>query len=728
MAATIVLKPHPKKGDLAIAIIAGGKLDPPAWGRYTTIGPFDRENTARSFKRADLPAVVGKLAGLAFTVEPALAEGAEAAREETLSRVALAEARVITAEARSGRTLYPFQRDGARWLASRKTALLADEMGTGKTAQSLIAAGSRLVVVCPASLRQNWIREARIWRPDLRGTTIDGVGAFRWPAEGEMVVIGYEGLPASAIELDGDPKNPNDKGLRGVALMVAQQGKALSPAKAIVLAGGLRTGDCPEGVTLVADEGHAFKGSVRKTARVERWRALADVVRAHGGSTWVLTATPLLNKPQELWNVAMCAGIAVEAFGGFRSFCEMAGVVQGRFALEWYPHKADHDALAWRLRPFMLRRMKSEVLAHLPPKQRQTVTVSIAPKAAEQKALDAGLAMLADGAPPEDLDPRMPEFKKLSRALAVLGGLKYEASLDLLASYEDANEPIVVFSTHQASVDALKAREGWVGFHGGTPEDERQQAVDAFQRGDAKGIALTIQAGGVGITLTRARTAIFLERSWTPALDAQAEDRIHRIGQEAAHVTYVTVIADHPIDERISDLHDRKEAFGIGVNAAARTKDETAYAPPPALFVGGALDFATWQAEFLAEKEAADAAAREWAASRGEREAAAKLERAKDRREKRKQGIRAAQGGVRSDLRFGPQSERDQWLMSALTQLALDDEDFSSLENERGFSKSTTGTGHALAWTVDLGWTREQWGEAARIATIHRLQVGTYKG
>lgn len=719
MPATIVLKPHPKKGDLAIAVIAGGKLDGPAWGRYSAIGPFDRENTARSFKRADLPAIVGKLAGIAVTVDPALAAGADAAREATLARVEGATARVTAAEARSGRTLYPFQRDGARWLASRQTALLADEMGTGKTAQGLIAAGTRLVVVCPASLRQNWIREAAIWRPDLRGATVDGVGAFRWPAEGEMVVLGYEGLPASAEELaDLASEERNAKG----------QGKTLSPAKALVLAGGVRTGDCPEGVTLIADEGHAFKGSVRKTTRVERWRALADTVREHGGSTWVLTATPLLNKPQELWNVAMCAGVAIEAFGGFRTFCEIAGGVQGRFALEWMPHRANNDAIAEALRPVMLRRLKAEVLSHLPPKQRQTITVTIAPKSAEQKALDAGLAMLANGAPPEDLDPRMPEFKRLSRALAVLGGLKYEAALDLLASYEDAGEPIVVFSTHQASVDALKAREGWVGFHGGTPEDERQAAVDAFQRGDAKGIAVTIQAGGVGITLTRARTAIFLERSWTPALDAQAEDRIHRIGQGASHVQYVTVIADHPIDERISELHDRKKAFAVGVDGAARAKDDEAYVPPPALFVGGTLDFATWEAAFLAEKEAADAAAREWNAHRGEREAAAKLERAKERREKRKQGIRAAQGGVRSELRFGPKDERDHFLMAALTQLALDDEDFSFLENERGFSKSTTGTGHALAWTVDLGWTREQWGEAARIATIHRSQVGTYKG
>lgn len=201
MPATIVLRPHPKRADTAIAVIQGGKLEGPAWGRYSAIGPFDRENTARSFKRAELPAVVGKLAGLAFTVDPTLADGAEKARGAVLARVEGADARVTEAEARSGRTLYPYQRDGARWLASRPAALLADEMGTGKTAQSLIAASSRVVVVCPASLRQNWIREARIWRPDLRGTTIDGVGAFRWPAEGEMVVIGYEGLPASTEEL-----------------------------------------------------------------------------------------------------------------------------------------------------------------------------------------------------------------------------------------------------------------------------------------------------------------------------------------------------------------------------------------------------------------------------------------------------------------------------------------------------------------------------------------------
>jgi SNF2-related domain/Helicase conserved C-terminal domain len=715
MAATIVLRGHPSRPDTAIAVIQGGKLDGPAWGRYAAIGTFDRAQTARAFRRADLADVVARLAGLLFTVDPALTEAAQQASAAVVARVASADARVSEAERRSGRTLYPFQRDGARWLASRANALLADEMGTGKTAQSLIAATRRVVVVCPASLRQNWVREAAIWRPDLQAAVVDGLGAFRWPAEGEIVILGYEGLPATAEEL------------HELSVHAAQPGVKLAPAKAIVLSAGLRAVDCPHGVTLIADEGHAFKGSVKKTTRVERWRALSAAVQAQGGSTWVLTATPLLNRPQELWNVGMCAGVSVEAFGTFRRFCELAGGVQGRFALEWHPDRADPAALAVALKPVMLRRMKRDVLAHLPPKQRQTVVVEIATTKTEEKTLARAVTLLASDLDPNELDPGMPLFQDLSAALLTLGRLKYEAAADLLTSYEDAGEPVVVFTTHQGTVDALSARPGWVGFHGGSPDLVRQTAVDSFQAGRAKGIAVTIAAGGVGITLTRAKTAIFLERSWTPALDAQAEDRIHRIGQEADGVTYVTVLADHPLDERISDLQARKRQFSIGIDGASRALGEEAYTPPADLFAGGgSVDFAAFVAECEAEQ-----AERERLAARSaeEREAdrAAEKDRAWERRRAaRKAMIRDAQ--EHTPLRRSRATEREDWIVAAITGLALADDDRASEKNGIGFSKSTTGAGHALAWTADLGWTAAQWQEAQTICHVHRRQCGAFPG
>lgn len=711
--ATIVLKPHPKAPSRALAVVEGGRLDGAAWGKYCAVGPFDRDYTARGFARSKLADVLAGLAGLAVVVHPDLTAHAEAARAETLERVANADARVSEAEARSGRVLYPFQRDGARWLASRACALLADEMGTGKTAQSLVAAGRRVVVVAPASLRRNWEREAGIWRPDLRVSLLDGLGAFRWPDEGEMVVLGYEGLPAAAEELAA---------LEAESKALEAKGKALSPAKAITLAAGVRSGSCPVGVTLIADEAHALKGSARKTQRVERFRTLAGLVREAGGASWALTATPLLNRPMELWNVAMAAGIAREAFGSFARFKVIAGGRDGRFGLEWDPSEVCHSEIASSLRPVMLRRLKRDVLAHLPAKQRQTVEVSLALKASEEKALRVATDLLAEDTDPEDLDPAFPGFEKLSRALAILGERKAEAAEDLLSSYEEAGEPIVVFSCHQSTVDALRRRPGWVGFHGGTTEGERQDAVDAFQRGAAKGIALTIAAGGVGITLTRAKTAVFLERSWTPALDAQAEDRIHRIGQEAEHVSYVTVLADHPIDRRISELQERKRAFVVGVDEAARGRDEEAYVPPPQLFLGDPGAFEEWAAEHERDRLERERAAAEWAAGADERKAQAKRERAEARARERRLTLRAAQ--EQASGRHVAESDVEQFVVAAIQSLIEADADHARLRNGDGFSKTTSAAGHALGWTADLGWTDDQWREARGLVHHHRRQVG----
>lgn len=89
---------------------------------------------------------------------------------------------------------------------------------------------------------------------------------------------------------------------------------------------------------------------------------------------------------------------------------------------------------------------------------------------------------------------------------------------------------------------------------GDTPIPERQHVIDEFQEGRLIGVGCTIQAGGVGVTLTRAATVLFVDLDWTPANNAQAEDRIHRIGQAADVVRIITMVADHPLDKRVHEL------------------------------------------------------------------------------------------------------------------------------------------------------------------------------
>jgi hypothetical protein len=139
---------------------------------------------------------------------------------------------------------------------------------------------------------------------------------------------------------------------------------------------------------------------------------------------------------------------------------------------------------------------------------------------------------------------------------------------------EDANEPIVVFSVHRAPIDHLGTRDGWATITGDTPAAARTEIEARFQRGELRGVAATIQAGGVAITLTRAHRAVFVDQDWTPALNAQAEDRICRIGQDRG-VIITRIIADHALDRRIAQVLATKiEIIEGSVDAAATNEPD----------------------------------------------------------------------------------------------------------------------------------------------------------
>src|SRR5262245_5578154 len=123
--------------------------------------------------------------------------------------------------------------------------------------------------------------------------------------------------------------------------------------------------------------------------------------------------------------------------------------------------------------------------------------------------------------------------------------------LELVEQFEDQGGPLVVFSAHREPIEALAARGGWGVITGGTEPRRRQEVVDAFQAGRLKGVGRTIQAGGTGLTLTRASTALFVDLDWTPANNLQAEDRVCRIGQRAGHVRIIRMVSDHPLDRRV---------------------------------------------------------------------------------------------------------------------------------------------------------------------------------
>jgi SNF2 family DNA or RNA helicase len=462
-------------------------------------------------------------AGFGLDITPELAATIQARAHAAKDEVIAANARALAIDAAlkaKGLTLFAFQHVGVSWLAPRTRALLLDEMGLGKTIQALIAtpADAPVLVICPAVAKGVWKREAEKWRSDLKVTVLGGRGSFRWPAPGEMVITNYDILPEM-------------------------------PSIA------------PNGTVLIGDEVHLLKSS--KTARTKRCKALCAAVREAGGRTWGLTATPLLNRPQELWTLLSVFGLEREVFGSWPSFVKLFNGRKNKWGgFEWGKPDPQVGDL---MRRATLRRKRTDVLKDLPAKTRTVITVEIDSKT--KKSCDKALAALAEvGVSLDDMISKAAAsaggvaFEAMSAARAALAAAKVETVLELVESFEEQEEPVVVFSAHVAPLEALAKREGWAIITGETPAAERTAIEDKFQKGELKGIAASIKAGGVAITLTRACHSIFLDLEWTPALNAQAEDRICRIGQTRP-VQIVRMIADHALDERIMELLGEKQAL-----------------------------------------------------------------------------------------------------------------------------------------------------------------------
>jgi len=141
-----------------------------------------------------------------------------------------------------------------------------------------------------------------------------------------------------------------------------------------------------------------------------------------------------------------------------------------------------------------------------------------------------------------------------------LAEAKIKTALSLVEEYEQNDEPLVVFSAHRAPILALQGRKGWGVITGDTSAPERTGLVADFQAGKLKGIGGTIGAMGVGVTLTHSAHVLFVDRSYVPAENLQAEDRCMRIGQTRG-VLVTTMVAEHAVDRRVAEVLERKEAM-----------------------------------------------------------------------------------------------------------------------------------------------------------------------
>jgi SWI/SNF-related matrix-associated actin-dependent regulator of chromatin subfamily A-like protein 1 len=446
---------------------------------------------------------------------------------------ALSSKRDLSFRARLAKTkLYPFQRAGAEWLAPRRKALLADEMGLGKTAQLLIALPrSHAVVVCPAIAMGTWVRECKRWRPDLTPVQMTRAG-FAFPRPPCLGIVSYDSLPADVQPFAG--------------------------------------------CTLICDEAHAVKSARAK--RTQALRTLAARVLVAQGRVWLATGTPLLNRPPELWSVLVAADLARYAFGDWAAFVELFGGTPKGKRGTWKdgtftPDKeGQHGAhgMTWtvaspRARPLldrvMLRRRREDVLPDLPTKTRSVLSALIDLETI--RACNALLSLLHQGESIDALYHRLSQpaqFATVSSILERLSTAKIPSMLEHVESFEDHGEPLVVFSAHRRPILALQGRKGWETVLGDDDADTRARRVEAFQAGRLRGIAGTIGALGSSVTLTCAHSVLFVSRAWVPAVNAQAEDRVCRIGQDKGVLVY-DLQSDHPLDERICEVLRQKTAL-----------------------------------------------------------------------------------------------------------------------------------------------------------------------
>lgn len=460
----------------------------------------------------DLARVIEIATQLGVEVDESLVARAKAGTEVS----AEAEARAAT------HGLYEFQREGVRWLSLGAKRLLADDMGLGKTVQALVAlpAGAPTVVICPKAVKRNWAYECEKWREDLTPVVLEGKKSWREPAPGEVVIVNYDVLPkGETVEKTIETK----RGPR--TIKEVQQ-------------------SLPPNTVMIVDEAQLCKNS--KTARHKRVAGFAKAA----AKVWLLTGTPVENAAWDLKGVLEAGGMFWDVFGSFGKFLDLFGGHKNPWG--GWEFRNPTAEVPERMRRVMLRRLKDDVLTDLPPKQYQALTVGEY-SASLRRELDEYFEIYG-----ETLKVGLPPFEDFSRIRARLAEEKIPHAVEIVEEYEAAGKPLLVFSAHRKPVEILGAREGWAQIHGDVSAEERSEIVQRFQAGELKGIALTIRAGGVGLTLTQAADVLFVDRDWNPAWNYQAEDRNRRIGQTASSLLYKRLVTDHPLDKRVDELLEQK--------------------------------------------------------------------------------------------------------------------------------------------------------------------------
>ena len=427
-------------------------------------------------------------------------------------------------------TLRDYQEEGFHWLARLAHwgvgACLADDMGLGKTIQGLAllvdrAADGPAMVIAPASVCRNWLRETERFSPTLNPILFgpgDREKMVRNLGPQDLLIVSYGLVPQESELLTGKKFN-----------------------------------------TIILDEAQAIKNRTTQRSKV--------AMQLQGKFKIITTGTPVENHLGELWNLFNFLNPGL--LGGLRQFQENFSI-----PIEKLKDDETRQHLKKLIQPFILRRRKNDVLKELPSKTEITLTVELSE---EERSFYEALRRQAV----ENIENKENESGAPMRILAEIMRLRQacchprmvmadspipSSKLKLFSKTVDelleGGHKALVFSQFVKHLKIIRELLEEKGIHyqyldGQTPLKKREDAINAFQSGDGEIFLISLKAGGVGLNLTAADYVLHLDPWWNPAVEDQASDRAHRIGQKRP-VTILRLVAENTIEEKIVKLHHLK--------------------------------------------------------------------------------------------------------------------------------------------------------------------------
>jgi len=520
-------------------------------GRFVPLGEGRFLALTREFRRRlDELRFLGEVQGDEVRISPLAALAFEEASnglgkiktdkkwKEALSRVEAAMARTAPVPKTLQAELRDYQIEGFQWLDRLAHwgvgACLADDMGLGKTLQALALLLSRTttgpaLVVAPTSVCLNWVAEASRFAPTLN-PIVFGAGDRKQTLEdlgpGDLLLVTY-----TLLQQEAD--------------LFAER----------------------EWGTVVLDEAQAIKNMATRRSKA--------AMRLKAGFRMLTTGTPIENHLGELWNLFRFINPGL--LGSLERF-------NTRFAnpIERDGNKEARLRLKKLIQPFILRRTKSQVLEELPARTEILRHVTLSDQetafyeALRQKAIES-IEANQEGAGQKRIRV-LAEIMRLRRACCnaelVTPGINLPSSRlavfgELIDELIEGNHKALVFSQFVDHLALIRAHleEKKIAYQyldGSTPAAERKRRVDAFQNGEGEVFLISLRAGGLGLNLTAADYVIHMDPWWNPAVEDQASDRAHRIGQQRP-VTIYRLIAENTIEQKIVALHEHKRDLADGL-------------------------------------------------------------------------------------------------------------------------------------------------------------------